>query len=255
MYPYIAFFALLQAPAPQAGIPLVEDCSEFAPVLATLSKNSPAEVRSSVAGYAKTCYAVTATVNGKPVQGYVQGDGLEAVAEFERQRKAVAASIVDVAPAPVAAPAVAPVAKAQAVEKPHYPPFRDFSGLDTKGRAVSAHSLRGKVNLVVFWSPSNPSSSRELLLVSRLFAQLQKQGVDALAVSLSGNTPQLHDTLDDYQLKFRIVPNGSAIAASLNIDFDSIPRTYILNENLEVVASGLHNKALEDQVKKLVADK
>jgi peroxiredoxin len=255
VYPYIAFLALFQAPAPQVGIPLVEDCSESAPVLATLSRSAPAEVRSSVAGYAKTCYAVTAEMNGKSVKGYVLGDGLDAVAEFERQRAAVAASIADVAPAPVAAPAAAPVAKAPPVEKPHYPPFRDFSALDMKGKAVSAHSLKGKVNLVVFWSPTHAVSSRELLLAVRLYGQFQKQGMDALAVSLSGNTPQLKDTLEDYQLRFRSVPNGRDIADGYGIDYENLPRTYVLNENFEVIASGLHGKALEELVNKLVAEK
>ena len=255
MYPYIALLALFQAPAPQAGISLVEDCSEFAPVLATLSKSSPAEVRSSVAGYAKTCYAVTAKVNGKQVQGYVQGDGLEAIAEFERQRAAVAASIVDIAPAPVAAPAVAPEAKAPAVEKPHYPPFRDFSGLDMKGKAVSAHSLKGKVNLVVFWSPTNKPSFADLLVVARLYGQFKQQGVDALSVNLSGDTPGLRDLLDDLHSGFRTIPNGADIAASYGINFDNLPRIYVLNENTEVIASGLRGKALEDLVKKLVAEK
>jgi hypothetical protein len=255
VYPYVALLALFQAPAPQAGVPLLDDCSDFAPVLATLSKNSPAEVRSSVAGYAKTCYAVTAEVSGKQVQGYVLGNGLEAVAEFERQRAAVAASIADVAPAPVAAPAVAPEAKAPAVEKPHYPPFRDFSALDMKGRAVSAHSLKGKVNLVVFWSPGKADASRELLLVNRLYAQYRKEGVDALAVNVSGDSPQLRDTLEDYQLGFRSVPSGFDIAARYGIDFQTLPRTFVLNESFEVIASGLHGKALEDLVKSLTAQK
>jgi len=255
VYPYIAFLALFQAPASQAGIPLVEDCSESAPVLATLSRSAPAEVRSSVAGYAKTCYAVTAEVNGKSVRGYVLGDGLDAVVEFERQRAAVAASIVDVAPAPVAAPAVAPVTKAPAVEKPHYPPFRDFSALDMKGKAASAHGLKGKVNLVVFWSPTNKASYVDLLAAVRLYGQFKQQGVDALSVSLSGNNSALRDTVDDIRPGFRTVPNGVEIAARYNIDYDNLPRTYVLNENSEVIASGLHGKALEDLVKKLVAEK
>jgi hypothetical protein len=224
-------------------------------VLATLGSSSPAEVRSSVAGYSKTCYAVTAVVDGKPVKGYVLGDGLAAIGEFERQRAVAAASIVDVAPAPVAAPAVAPAAKAPAVEKPHYPPFRDFSGLDMKGKAVSAHSLKGTVNLICFWSPTNKASFSDLLAVVRLYGQFKGQGVDALSVSLSGNTAALRDTVDDMRPGFRTVPNGLDIAARYNIDYDNLPRIYILNENSEVIASGLHGKAVEDLVKKLIAQK
>lgn len=255
MYPYVAFLLLFQAPAQPEGIPLVEDCSESAPVLTTLSKNAPVEVRSSVAGYAKTCYAVTAVVNGKSVKGYVLGDGLSAIAEFERQMAAVAASMEDVAPAPAPAPAVAPAPKAPPVEKPHYPPFRDFTGIDTKGKAVSAHSLKGKVKLVVFWSPTSKASYGDLLAAVRLYGQFKGQGLDALSVSLSGNTSALRDTVEDIHPGFRTIPNGLDIATSYGIDYDNLPRTYILNENTEVIASGLHGKAIEDVVKKLLAEK
>jgi hypothetical protein len=65
----------------------------------------------------------------------------------------------------------------------------------------------------------------------------------------------LKDAVDDVRSGIRIVPNGSDIAARYNVDFDTLPRTYVLNENFEIVASGLHDKALQDLVKKLVAEK
>jgi hypothetical protein len=218
-----------------------------------LPADAPVEVRSSVAGNAKTCYAVTAMVDGKPVRGYVQGSSLAGVAEFERLRTADSAAVVNVAPraAPEAAPAVAAPPSIPA-ERIHYPVFPDFSAVDMKGKPVSVHSMKGKVNLVCFWTPGNGNSSRELLLVAMLQNQFRKQGVDALAVSLAANGPKLQDTLEDFHLGFRNVPNGYDIAGRYNIDYDALPRTYVLNENFEIIASGLHNKALEDLVKKLV---
>lgn len=257
VYPYIAFLALLQAPVQPAGVPLTEDCSEFAPVLATLSASAQVEVRSSVAGFAKTCYAVTATVGGKPVKGYVLGNGLTAVSEYERERAAASAAMIVPPPPPEAAPAAAaapaPVAKAP-VEKPHYPPFANFSALDMTGKAVSVRGLKGKVNLVCFWSPTNKPSFADLLTVVRLHGQFKKQGVDALSVSLSGNDAALRDTVEDMHLGFRTVPNGLDLAARYNIDYSNLPRIYVLNENWEVVTSTLHGRAVEDLVKKLVAE-
>lgn len=254
MYPYIAFLTLLQAPTQPGGVPLTEDCSEYAVVIANLAPNAQVEVRSSVAGYTKTCYAVTAMVDGKPVKGYVQGNGLTAVAEYERDRAAVAAAQIDVPPAPDPAPtAAAPVAKAP-VEKTHYPPFANFSALDMKGRPVSVHGMKGKVNLVCFWSPTNKPSFVELLAVARLQGQFKQQGVEALFVSLSGDLAVTRDMIDDLPT-IRVVPRGRDIAARYNIDFDGIPRTYVLNDEFGIVASGLHGKNLEDLVKKLTAEK
>ncbi len=251
VYPYLLFIAFLPAATQGAGILVREDCSDFSTTITTLEANTPVEVRSSVAGNEKTCYAVSVVIDGKPVRGYVQGNELTAVAEFERQRMAaVAASIANVAPAGAAA-----TAPSVPAEKPHYPPFGDFSALDMKGRPVSVHGLKGKVHLISFWSPRHQSSSRELLTVNLLYSQFAKQGVDALAVSLSGERAALLDALDDFNLRFPNVPNGQNIAARYNIDYDTLPRTYVLNRNFEVVASGLHGKALEDLVKKLAAEK
>ena len=91
--------------------------------------------------------------------------------------------------------------------------------------------------------------------MSRLYGQFKTQGVDVLAVSLSGDRAQLKDTLDDFHLGFRNVPNGYDLAPRYNIAYSTLPVTYVLNENFEVIASGLHNKALEDLVKKLIAAK
>jgi hypothetical protein len=244
----------MQAPAQPAGIPLIDDCSDSATVLGTLAASAPVEVRLAIAGNAKTCYAVTAVVDGKSVKGYVLGNDLSAVVEFERQRAAdVAASLTPHEPAPVAAaPAAAP---AVAVEKPHYPPFRDFSAIDMKGKAVSVHGLKGKVNLICFWSPTSKASFPDFLAAVRLYGQFKQQGLDALSVSLSGNTSALRDSVDDMRPGFRTVPNGIDIAARYNIDYNNLPRIYVLNENSEIIASGLHGKALEDLVTKLVAAK
>ena len=252
MSPYVLFLAMLQASSQRAAVPLTEDCSESSAVAATISPDARVEVRSSLAGYDKPCYAVTATVGGKPIRGYAHGNQLDAVVEFERQRAAAAAaSMAPVAPSTPATPPAASIP----VEKPHYPPFGDFSALDMKGKGVSVHSLKGKVNLVCFWSPASKASFADLLAAVRLYGQFKQQGVDALSVSLSGNSPALRDTLDDIHPGFRNIPNGSDIAARYNISYDNLPKTYVLNENFEVIASGLHGKAVEDLVKKLLAEK
>ncbi len=151
MYPYIAFLALLQAPAQPAGVPLTEDCSDSAPVLANLSASAQVEVRSSVAGYAKTCYAVTAVVGGKPVKGYVLGSGLPAIAEFERERAAVtAASIVPPLPESCAA-AIAPVTVEGSGGKTSLSSVREFFGgrFEGKGGERSWHERQNQPGVLL----------------------------------------------------------------------------------------------------------
>src|SRR5450755_2496549 len=212
VYTYIAFLVLLQASAQQSGVPLTEDCSVSARVIANLRPNAAVEVRGSIAGDEGPCYSVTAVINGNAITGYVHGNDLTAVAAFNHQREAISAS-VDGPRAAVTSAEAAPV-------RPHYPPFKDFSAVDMKGRVANAHTLKGRVNLICFWSPSNPESVREFLAVTQLYGQLKQQGVDVLAVSLS-DRPELEDALDDFHVGFPNVPRGYDIAERLKVD--SIP--------------------------------
>ena len=106
----------------------MEDCSDAGRgSAARLAPNTPAEVRFSMAAGAQTCYAVTATVDGKPLRGYVKGPELAAIAEFERQKAAFATSVMSAAPA-------VPAVSAPPAETPHYPPFPDFVAEGHEGK-------------------------------------------------------------------------------------------------------------------------
>ncbi len=281
MYPYFAYLALLQAisgkavsgdAAPQpAGVALLDDCSESASVLAHLPTNAAVDVRSSVIGYAMPCYSLTASVDGKQMKGFVLGSGLDAVAEFEHKKAVYLASIVTVPPPPPQAqapnaamtpatpPATTPgptgASSTPAPEKTHYPVFPDFSATDMRGRAVSSRSLHGKVNLICFWTPSGSRATQELLAINQLNARYRNQGLEAIALSLTGNQAKLRDAVGDYALGFPNVPNGFPVAQRYNIAYEELPRTYVLNADHEIVSSGLHGKALEALVKKLIDEK
>jgi peroxiredoxin len=242
VYPQIFFLAFFQASLPP-GIPLVRDCSEPEAVLAVVSQNDSIQVRSSLAGGASTCYAVTAAVDGKPVSGYILGNVLPAIAEFERQRKAPPAPVVE---ANAALPAAA------VVEQPHLPVFGDFSARDMKGRPVSLRGLGGKVTLVCFWSPSNKVSLRELLTVSGLFGQFRRAGLRAVGISLSSERSSNDEVLEDFNLTFPTVSNTFGIADRYNVSSASLPRTYVLNDKQEIVAVGLHGKNLERRIQQLM---
>ena len=96
----------LQASA-AAGFRIVSACDEFAEVRANIPKDAPLQIHSSIGG-GSPCYSVTATVEGKQVQGYVTDSNLDAVLAFERanaefSRKALSAPLAPPTP-PAAAP-------------------------------------------------------------------------------------------------------------------------------------------------------
>lgn len=253
MYPYL-FLAFLQASSPQA-VSLVEDCSEPERAIASLTPADDVQVQSSIAGGAQACYSVTAIIDGKRRRGFVLGRVLPAITAYEQQRIPVAAPerVLETnvpSPAPAATTEAATLTPQE--EKPRLPAFADFSASDMRGRPVSLRGLTGKVVLVCFWSPLHDPSQRELLVVSRLFAQFHRQGLDAAAISLSSDRSKIRESLEEFGITMPVISNDSGIAARYGLSYAVIPITYVLNEKHEIVASGVHGNALESIVQKLM---
>lgn len=237
----------MPARIPPARIPLLDDCSADSRVIAMLSPGDATQVHSSLSGDGEICYAVTATVNGESVNGHVLGDRLEAVRQFEQERKQISSA----PPRPASAPEATPAPEARPA--PRLPVFGNFSGLDVKRRSFDLANINGKLILVCLWSPHNQDSARELLAVNRLYGQFHRQGLDAVAVSLDGQRAKLLDTLDDFNMTFPNVPDSFGLADREGISSDSIPYTFILNQQHQILAAGLHGQKLEGAVQKLMA--
>jgi AhpC/TSA family len=255
--PSLLFTALLQEPSPTlqepvatARIPLLDDCSSDGRVLATLSPSDAIQIRSSRGGEAQTCYTVSARIGGQDVLGYVLGDALPAVKEFDRERMVIPPPALPGAAAAASTAAVAPAPRQPAQ---HFRKFGNFSATDVRNRPVSLSS-QAKLILVCFWSPNNQESSRELIVVTRLYNQLHKQGLDAVGISLDLNRAEILDSMSDFSVAFPNIADHYGLAGREGVSFDTLPATFILNQQHEVVASGLHKSNLESTVLRLMKE-
>lgn len=86
----------------QDQAPLRSGCEARDEVVAALPKGAPVEIRFAMSGASETCYKVSATVNGKPLQGYLPASALTGLEEFEKGRQS-APSIGGASPASPAA--------------------------------------------------------------------------------------------------------------------------------------------------------
>jgi AhpC/TSA family len=243
VYPYLVFLVFFQAPASQ-GTPLLESCSEPQHVLATLRPGDNVRVRASVAGEVQTCYGVTAVIDGRTIKGYILDKTIPAVADFERQRSAAPPVADAPPPAKVADPPVQP-------PHPRLPVFADFSATDLKGKPISLNGMKGKVILVCFWAPQSGPSTRELIQNYRLFDQFRRQGLDAVAISLSSNREDINDVLEE-GIAIRTIPNDYDLGSRYGVSYEALPKTYILNDRHEILAAGLHGRELESTVRRLM---
>src|SRR5258708_24306982 len=90
-------------------------CGESDPVVARLHAGDPVQVKFSLAGEKQPCYVVSATVDGKVVEGNLPADALTGLEEFDRSRRN-AAPVIASAEAPKATPAPLPAAKSSSPE-------------------------------------------------------------------------------------------------------------------------------------------
>jgi len=236
--------------------PLRSGCSPDNEQIAAVGPSDQVKVLLAEAGWDSPCYKVIVTRPGQSLSGYVLGNALPAIREFqgERERASVAAS-----------EAAARLALAQAAtknsagtepEKPKDPlistKFEDFSGRDSKGKAVSLSGLNGRVTVVTFWSPKSASSQNELMRVMPLYNQLHKNGLAAVGISMDPNGRQIASALDDRSPTWPQMPDQSGLAARYHVD----PRageTFVLDASHRVVAAGPMGPDIEKAVRQLMA--
>jgi hypothetical protein len=90
-----------------SGFRIVSTCDESAEVRANIQKDAQLKIHSSVGG-GSPCYSVTATVEGKQVQGYVIDRSLDAVVAFEKANAEFSRKALIAIQAPPSPPAEAP---------------------------------------------------------------------------------------------------------------------------------------------------
>ncbi len=96
--------------------PLRSGCGESDAVVARLHAGDPVQVKFALAGEKQPCYVVSATVDGKVVEGNLPADALTGLEEFDRSRRN-AAPVIESAEAPKAAtPAPLPAVKSSSPE-------------------------------------------------------------------------------------------------------------------------------------------
>lgn len=191
------------------SVTLLPDCSDPQPadITATIHKSDPVRVRYGIGGNSETCYAVSAVVNGKTVEGYLLGNAHPDVAAFERETR----SHIPAIPEPTQ-PAPAPVA--QEVKQKTVPPaipesFAGLSGRSPDGRRVSLDDIRTPTVVLYFWSVNNQNSIREADGLERVYEQYHGKGVSVLGVVSGSSAARVRQVLRDEEVLWpQILDNG-----------------------------------------------
>lgn len=192
---FLAFASLGFAVVPQAagaGLALLASCSNETETVATIQASDPLEIRYSMAGDRQMCYAVSVTVDGKQVQGFLLGEAHPAIAEFEREARTHVPEIPP-PPAPVpppAAPSIAEHAPEPAVAPAPQGPvsLAGFRAMDWRGGRVDLNSMSAPNVVVYFWSPSDRGVGRKVDAMENVYITYHPRGVEVVGI-VSGTSP------------------------------------------------------------------
>lgn len=192
-----------------ASVPVRDACGEDATIVANLQDSDGIQIRHGVFGEAVPCYAVSATQGGKEVHGFILGNTLPAIQEFERAR--ALESRVPV-PAPPPAPGEKPAAH------PTGAAFEAWSGVDLDGKKMQIVADAAKATLVTFWAPQSSAARRHVQNLTLSVAVFMAKGVRSYGLVEAATAGRAEYYLDSMSLDGPQALDRQKLAAKYNAD-------------------------------------
>ncbi len=130
----------------------------------------------------------------------------------------------------------------------------DLSIPDRDGKQVTLSSLHGQVILVVFWASGNQASLDVLLRLRPIYSKYHDKGFEIYAISLDNNKIQWMQSVDFNEFNWVNVceltyPNSRA---QMFYNVTSIPTSFLINREGDILAKNLFGKTLETWLDNLI---
>jgi peroxiredoxin len=240
--------------APQT-VSLLKSCGDASDTVAALAPSDVVMVRYSMAGYSQVCYAVTATLDGKPVNGYLLGSTHPAVVEFEKEART---HVPQLPPPPPPPAPPKPAADPNAPKDPGRDSvpamplaFAGFKALDYRGRTVDLDRMRAPNVVLYFWSPMDRSSVKKADSLDYLYGQYRQNGVEIVGISATG--ANLKRMAGEHEIIWPQVIDSGGIAAQYHVDPN---KPYLLlDRDRNVVAAVTSALELEPAMRQAIKER
>jgi len=124
---------------------------------------------------------------------------------------------------------------------------------DRDGQEIPLSSLKGQVVLVVFWASANEQSVQALLRLKSTYERYRQKGFEVYAVSLDNNKVNWMGTVDYNEFSWINVSELSTESrAALIFNVQSLPTTFLINREGDIVARNLLGRTLETWLDNLI---
>jgi len=258
-----AAFAQAQAPA---TFPLLKSCGEGAEAVATVRSSDPVKIRYSFATESGACYAVTATIEGQTVNGYLAGGAHSgngphpAIVAFEQEVRTHALEIPIPLPPPAPAPPAAPktagiaapaVSKEAPLEAPAPLSFAGFRAVDVEGNRVDLSAKRATNIVLYFWSARDKREVKKAEPMDLVYDEFHRRGVDVVGVASAASAAQLRQVCRDNEVLWSVILDSGGIASRYRVD--PAKPYLVLDQSRKVIAAVGSAGELESVLRPLTA--
>ena len=130
----------------------------------------------------------------------------------------------------------------------------DLSIPDRDGNEIALSSLQGEVTLVAFWASGNSASIQTLIQLQSTYKKYHEKGFEVYAISLDNNKINWMNAIDFNEFRWINVSELSfpESKAALLYNITSVPTTYLINRDGDIVAKNLYGRTLETWLDNLI---
>jgi hypothetical protein len=256
-----------------AAFPLLKSCGQGSETVTTIRDSDSVQIRYGFSTDSGTCYAVTATVGGQTVDGYLlrAASGREsqhpAIAAFEQELRSHQTAIPVPAPLPPPAPAAtltsaapssgpattppatAAISKEAAAQATEPVSFAGFRAVDVTGNRVDFSLSHTPTVVVYFWSASDGGGIKKTEAMENIYEQYHPRGVDVVGIASARSAQQLLQVCHDKELVWPQIYDSGGIASRYHVD--PAKPYLILDQNRRVIATASSPLELDPVLKML----
>jgi peroxiredoxin len=130
----------------------------------------------------------------------------------------------------------------------------DLSIPDRNGKEISLSSMKGKVILVFFWASGNQASIESLLRLRTTYNRYHDRGFEVYAISLDNDKTQWTKSIDYNEFYWVNVSELSYPDSKAQTFYNvtSLPSTFLINREGDIVAKNLYGRTLETWLDNLI---
>lgn len=125
---------------------------------------------------------------------------------------------------------------------------------DRDGNEITLSSLNGKVTMIAFWASGNSASIQSLIQLQSTYKKYHDKGFEIYAISLDNNKINWMNAMDFNEFAWINVSELSFPESEAGVLYNitSIPTTYLINRDGDIVAKNLYGRNLETWLDNLI---